>query len=165
PAYPRWRGRARAARRRASRRHADAPSRRRTLGEGRFDVARRARARHAGSIARRFASRRSIMSAFRFEAVDAAGRLRRGLLEADSAGAVRDRLRAEGLPPPAVDQAPARYDPLARTRLPTTTVALFTRQLATLVQSGMPLDQALAAVAEQADDARTAKIVLALRSY
>jgi general secretion pathway protein F len=105
------------------------------------------------------------MSAFRFEAVDAAGRLRRGLLEADSARAVRDRLRADGLTPTAVDQAPARYDPLARTRLPTTTVALFTRQLATLVQSGMPLDQALAAVAEQADDERTAKTVLALRSY
>ena len=105
------------------------------------------------------------MSAFRFEAVDAAGRLRRGLLEADSARAVRERLRADGLTPTAVDQAPARYDPLARTRLPTTTVALFTRQLATLVQSGMPLDQALAAVAEQADDERTAKTVLALRSY
>ena len=42
-------------------------------------------------------------------------------------------------------------------------VTLTTRQLATLVQSGMPLDQALAAVAEQADDARAATIVAAVR--
>ena len=44
-------------------------------------------------------------------------------------------------------------------------MTLTTRQLATLVQSGMPLDQALAAVAEQADDARAAKIVAALRTH
>lgn len=105
------------------------------------------------------------MSAFRFEAVDTAGRLRRGLVEADSARAVRDRLRADGLTPTAVDAAPERYDPLARTRLDTTSVALLTRQLATLAQSGMPLDQALAAVAEQADDEKTAKLVLALRAH
>ena len=105
------------------------------------------------------------MSAFRFEAVDTAGRLRRGLVEADSARAVRDRLRADGLTPTAVDAAPERYDPLARTRLDTTSVGLLTRQLATLAQSGMPLDQALAAVAEQADHEKTAKLVLALRAH
>ena len=104
------------------------------------------------------------MGAFRFEAVDAHGRLRHGLLDADNPRAVRDRLRADGLTPTAVDAAPARGDPLHRTRLPAPALALLTRQLASLVQSGMPLDQALVAVSEQADEARVAKLVDVIRT-
>jgi general secretion pathway protein F len=104
------------------------------------------------------------MSAFRWEAVDARGRVSQGVLEAASARAARDQLRAGGLTPTAVADAAARVDSLQHTRLPAPLVALTTRQLATLVQSGMPLDQALAAVAEQADDARAAKIVAAVRT-
>ncbi len=104
-------------------------------------------------------------SAFRWEAVDAQGRVRQGVLEAASPRAARDHLRAEGLTPTAVAEATARADTLQLARLPAALVTLTTRQLATLVQSGMPLDQALAAVAEQADDARAAKIVAALRTH
>ena len=104
------------------------------------------------------------MSAFRWEAVDARGRVSQGVLEAASARAARDQLRAGGLTPTAVAEAAARVDSLQHTRLPAPLVTLTTRQLATLVQSGMPLDQALAAVAEQADDARAAKIVAAVRT-
>src|SRR5207248_11438168 len=49
-------------------------------------------------------------------------------------------------------------------RLPPVLVSLATRQLATLVRSGMPLDQALGAVAEQADDARVARVMTSLRA-
>lgn len=105
------------------------------------------------------------MSAFRWEAVDAQGRLRHGLLDADTARAARDRLRADGLTPTAVESAPNRGDALAQTHLPAGEVALCTRQLATLTQSGMPLDQALAAVAEQADHPKTARVFTSLRSH
>ena len=104
------------------------------------------------------------MSAFRFEAVDAHGRLRQGVVDAADARAVRDRLRADGLTPTAVAAAPADDSPLQRTRLPAASLALLTRQLASLVQSGMPLDQALVAVHEQADDAPARKLVDAIRS-
>jgi len=104
------------------------------------------------------------MSAFRWEAVDARGRVSQGVLEAASARAARDQLRAGGLTPTAVAEAAARVDSLQHTRLPAPLVTLTTRQLATLVQSGMPLDQALTAVAEQADDARAARIVAAVRT-
>ena len=104
------------------------------------------------------------MPAFRWEAVDARGRVSQGVLEAASARAARDQLRAGGLTPTAVAEAAARADALQHTRLPAALVTLTTRQLATLVQSGMPLDQALAAVAEQADDARAAGIVAAVRT-
>jgi hypothetical protein len=110
------------------------------------------------------------MGAYRYEAVDALGKPRRGVLDADTPRQVRDRLRGDGLFPTAIEPASAAgataegTRPASRLRLPATTVALLTRQLATLVQSGMPLDQALAALAEQADDARAAAIATGLRT-
>jgi general secretion pathway protein F len=110
--------------------------------------------------------------AYRFEAVDAQGKPRRGLLDAENARQVRDQLRAEGLFPTVIVEAEfgagdggARPGfTVDRLRLPAAQVALSTRQLATLVRSGMPLDQALSAVAEQADDARAAKLFAAARA-
>ncbi|HVO90789.1 MAG TPA: type II secretion system inner membrane protein GspF [Casimicrobiaceae bacterium] len=105
------------------------------------------------------------MSAFRWEAVDANGRVHNGLLDADSPRAARDRLRAQGLTPTAVAEALSRGHALTGIRVPAATVALLTRQLATLAQSGMPLDQALAAVSEQADERRVATLVDAVRDH
>ena len=102
------------------------------------------------------------MAAFRYEAVDAQGRLARGSLEAESARGVRDRLRAQGLTPTAVSES--RNDAFGSTRCRPRSM-LFTRQWATLTQSGMPLDQALAAVAEQADSTRVTKLVTAVRTH
>jgi general secretion pathway protein F len=104
------------------------------------------------------------MPAFRYEAVDGAGRPRRGLMEAASARAARDLLRGDGLFPTAVEPAATAFSARAdATRLAPATLALITRQLATLVASGMPLDQALSAVAEQADHPRAARVLGAIR--
>src|SRR5438105_897940 len=105
------------------------------------------------------------MPAFRWEAVDVRGQVRHGLLEADTPRAARDRLRADGLTPTAVENAPQRGTPLVHTRLPAASVALFTRQIATLAIAGMPLDQSLQAMIEQADDPRVAAITTALRGH
>jgi general secretion pathway protein F len=109
--------------------------------------------------------------AFRYEAVDTDGKVTRGRVDADTARQVRDRLQADGLFPTAIDpeEAPAgdgsgELVPTNRLRLPAAQVALSTRQLATLVRSGMPLDQALSAVAEQADDPRAAKLFTEART-
>jgi general secretion pathway protein F len=108
------------------------------------------------------------MAAFRYEAVDAHGKPRRGLIEAQTAKQVRDQLRGEGLFPTLIDAAGGDGDGDSglreRLRVPPVLVALATRQLATLARSGMPLDQALAAVGEQADDARAGKLFAALRT-
>jgi len=110
--------------------------------------------------------------AFRFEAVDAGGKPRRGLVDAESARQVRDQLRAQGLFPTVIDAADSAAAggsdgsgyAIDRLRLPAARIALSTRQLATLVRSGMPLDQALSAVGEQADDADTARVYAAARA-
>ena len=112
------------------------------------------------------------MGAYRIPqfAVDASSKPRRGVLDADTPRQVRDRLRGDGLFPTAIEPAgtDAAADgaapPASRLRLPATTVALLTRQLATLVQSGMPLDQSLGALAEQADDARAGANATGLRT-
>jgi general secretion pathway protein F len=104
------------------------------------------------------------MPAFRYEAVDAAGRPRRGLLEAASARAARDTLRGEGFFPTAVEAASRGAEMRAdATHLAPGILALTTRQLATLVASGMPLDQALAGVVEQADHPGAARVLGAIR--
>lgn len=104
------------------------------------------------------------MAAFRYEAVDAGGRERQGVLEAETARTARDRLRADGLTPTAVVPAHEPRDSFSGTRLDAATTALVTRQVATLVQSGMPLDHALAAAAEQVDDARAATVLGVVRT-
>ena len=104
------------------------------------------------------------MPSFRYEAVDGAGRAQRGLLDAASARAVRDQLRGDGLFPTAIEPAgTVRSARVATTRLAPALLALLTRQLATLVASGMPLDQALGAVAEQSDQPRAARVLAAIR--
>jgi general secretion pathway protein F len=104
------------------------------------------------------------MPAFRYEAVDGTGRPRRGLVEAPSARAARDALRGDGLFPTAVEPSVPRFAGRAdNTRLSAATRSLVTRQLATLVVSGMPLDQALAAVAEQADHPGAVRVLAAIR--
>src|SRR6185437_14939209 len=104
------------------------------------------------------------MPSFRYEAVDGAGRAQRGLLDAASARAVRDQLRGDGLFPTAIEPAgTASSVRAATTHLAAPLLALLTRQLATLVASGMPLDQALAAVAEQSDQPRAARVLAAIR--
>jgi general secretion pathway protein F len=105
------------------------------------------------------------MAAFRYEAVDAAGKSRHGTIDAETQRQVREQLRGAGLFPTSIEAA-NNGDATAvdRTRLPAATLSLVTRLLATLTRSGMPLDQALGAVAEQADDARSTKLFTSLRA-
>ena len=111
------------------------------------------------------------MPAFKYEALDAAGKSHNGLVEADNAKAARAQLRAQLLVP--LDVAPvaaqaANDGSLAsrfgRRVFDSTTLAVWTRQLAGLVASGLPLERALTALMEDADDARVRELVAHLRS-
>lgn len=111
------------------------------------------------------------MGAFEYQALDASGRTTRGVLQADTVRAARSLLRERGLTPLEVEatrEREAKRDaaalPWARKGLATTQLAVLARQLATLVDAGLPMDDALAALAEQSEDARSRAIVIALRS-
>lgn len=112
------------------------------------------------------------MPAYRFEALDAAGRSSTGLIDADNAKAARAQLRAQKLVPidvQAVGAASAQAGSGAALRLRgrvfgATALAIWTRQLAGLVGSGLPLERALTALADEADDERQRELVAHLRS-
>ena len=114
------------------------------------------------------------MPAYSFEALDAQGHVRRGTLEADSPKAARSLLRAQALVPLDVEvlaagTAPGTPPTLAQ-RLFTrpvfnaTGLGVWTRQLAGLVGSGLPLERALTALAEEADDERQRHLLATLRA-
>jgi len=98
------------------------------------------------------------MPSFRYEALDADGRSRYGSVDALSPRAARDALRAQGLAPVDVSesqqvaQPPSGASPLRR-GLSADETSLVTRQLATLLVAGSPLEQALSAVSRQAERA------------
>lgn len=113
------------------------------------------------------------MPAFSFEALDAQGQTRKGTIEADNARAARSQLRAQALVPMAVEvvasgSADAQQGSASRwmTRpvLGSTALTVWTRQLAGLVASGLPIERALAALAEEADDPRQHHLVAELRA-
>lgn len=109
------------------------------------------------------------MPAFNYKALDARGKQKQGVLEADSARAVRQQLRERRLTPLAVETASdkeARSNPLGRSggRLSASDLALVTRQIATLIQSGIPVEQALGAAAQQSEKPRIKSMMIAIRS-
>lgn len=114
------------------------------------------------------------MPAFSFEALDAQGQSRKGTIEADTAKAARSQLRAQALVPIAVEaltsaQAGNAAPTLGRSIFTrpvfnTTALAIWTRQLAGLVSSGLPLERALSALSDEADDDRARHLVASLRA-
>jgi general secretion pathway protein F len=107
--------------------------------------------------------------AYKFEALDAAGRTSTGLIEADNAKAARAQLRAQKLVPLSVSTVSAAANDAGTIRLrgkvfSSTALAIWTRQLAGLVGSGLPLERALTALADEAEDARQRELVAHLRS-
>lgn len=111
------------------------------------------------------------MPAYAFEALDSQGETRKGVLEADTAKAARSQLRAQALIPLQVNPVEAQArggtawgGALSRPVFNATTRTIWTRQLAGLVGSGLPLERALTALAEEAQNERERHLVAALRA-
>jgi len=111
------------------------------------------------------------MPAFRYEAVDAAGATKKGVVNSDSARSARADLRSQGLVPIKVDAISAQVDAkgVAKIRgfgekLSTSELALFTRQLASLLEAGLPLEQAFSALLEQAERQYVRDLIASIRS-
>jgi len=107
--------------------------------------------------------------AYEFTALDARGRQEKGLLEGDTPRQVRGMLRDRGLTPLTVNevaeaQAARRGALFQRGGWSHSELTLFTRQLATLARSGLPLDEALAAVGQQAEQKNVKRVTLGVRS-
>jgi len=109
------------------------------------------------------------MGAFEYLALDAHGRERKGLLEGDTPRQVRQQLREQGLTPLEVIEAAEKEAnaPQAfgmRRGISATDLALVTRQLATLVRSALPVEEALLAASQQSEKPRLKSMLLAVRA-
>ena len=114
------------------------------------------------------------MPAYTFEALDAQGATQKGLIDADTARAARSMLRARALVPLLVEPAMGATGATASRGLnitlwggrafSATTLAVWTRQLAGLVSAGLPLERALAALTEEAEDEKQRNLMASLRS-
>ncbi len=110
------------------------------------------------------------MPAFQYAALDDRGRQRKGVIEADTPRMARQALRERGLNPLGVEEVAGRERRRGhhwwsgRVRINATDLALITRQLATLVGSGLPLEESLGAVARQAERTRLSGLLLAVRT-
>lgn len=114
------------------------------------------------------------MSAFEYSALDASGRELTGTLEGDTARQVRQQLRDKGWTPLRVDELAPRGTQadgrrpgglrFSRGRASAGELAMLTRQLATLIGSGLPLEEALRATAQQSEKARVRNMLTAVRS-
>lgn len=109
------------------------------------------------------------MPAFEFTALDANGREHKGVLEGDSPRQVRQQLRERSWTPLVVQEVAAREAKTARSfnlrrGVGAGELALMTRQLATLVRSGLPLEESVRAVSQQTDKARLKSMLLGVRS-
>ena len=109
------------------------------------------------------------MPAYKFEALDASGKSTTGLLDAESAKAARSQLRAQSLVPLEVTQVASAGTSgqglqFKRRVFTATSLTVWTRQLAGLVGSGLPLERALTALSDEAEDPRQRELVAHLRS-
>jgi len=110
------------------------------------------------------------MPAFEYLALKTSGRKERGVLEGDNARQVRQLLRERGLTPLDVNAVTEREKrrglslQLRPGGMAAADLALFTRQLATLLRAGSPLEEALGTVARQTHKTGVKRIILAVRA-
>jgi general secretion pathway protein F len=111
------------------------------------------------------------MPAFRYEAVDDSGATHKGVVNADSAKSARADLRVQGYTPLSVEAIAAQVDDAGVAtrrgfgeRLTQVELALFTRQLASLLEAGLPLEQAFTALLEQAERPYVRDLIASIRS-
>ncbi len=109
------------------------------------------------------------MPAFEYTALDSAGREKRGVIEGESPRSARQQLRSKGFDPLAINQVRERKNQssfgsvLAR-RFNSTDLALFTRQLSTLVRSGTPLEESLRTIGNHTEKPRVKRTIMGVRS-
>jgi general secretion pathway protein F len=112
------------------------------------------------------------MPAFEYTAINAKGREQRGVMEGDNARHVRQMLREQSLTPLTVVETSKTEEAISnakggfklRSGVSTKDLALLTRQLSTLMRSGVPLEEALATVARQTGKNSVKSVIMSTRS-
>jgi general secretion pathway protein F len=110
------------------------------------------------------------MAAYAYQAMDKSGKNKNGVLEGDNPRQIRQQLREQGLIPMQVDQVAEKERKsqagftLFKNTISADDLSLLTRQLSTLVEASLPIEEVLLAVAEQCEKPRQKNMMMAVRS-
>ena len=109
------------------------------------------------------------MPAFDYTALDTNGKQKKGVLEGDSPRQVRQQLKEKGFVPLAVEPTVQKSTVKGvkasnKGTISASDLALLTRQLATLLQAGIPLEETLKAVSKQSEKPKVISMMMAIRS-
>lgn len=111
------------------------------------------------------------MPAYEYKALNHAGKLKKGLIEGDSEKQIRQQLREQGLVPTYIELinktskvGGGENKSLFVTQLKTAELSMFTRELYTLLDAGIPLNEALKSMGQQAESKQMSRFVTSLHT-
>ncbi|STX42447.1 general secretion pathway protein F [Legionella donaldsonii] len=104
------------------------------------------------------------MGAYHYQALNKAGSTAKGVIEADSERQARQLLRERGLIPTQIRALVKQQQSRRKDKLSAQDLSLFTRQLATLLAAGIPVEESLRGVSEQTEKDKVRELIIGVRS-
>lgn len=104
------------------------------------------------------------MGAYQYQALKKSGNTFKGVIEADSERHARQLIREQGMIPVQITTLKKRNLSAHRDKLSAAELSLFTRQLATLLAAGIPIEESLRGVAEQSEKNNVRQLIIGMRS-
>lgn len=104
------------------------------------------------------------MGAYQYQALKVNGSISKGVIEADSERHARQLLREQGLIPTQVQTLTQQRAASSKGKVSAADLALLTRQLATLLAAGIPVEESLRGVSEQTEKDKVRELIIGVRS-
>lgn len=104
------------------------------------------------------------MGAYQYQALKKNGSANKGVIEADSERHARQLLREQGLIPTQVHALAQQRTGNTKGKISAADLSLLTRQLATLLAAGIPVEESLRGVSEQTEKDKVREIIIGIRA-
>ncbi|KTD20414.1 general secretion pathway protein F [Legionella lansingensis] len=104
------------------------------------------------------------MGAYHYQALSKTGSTTKGVIEADSERHARQLLRERGMIPTQIRTLTKQQQTRRKDKLSAQDLALLTRQLATLLAAGIPVEESLRGVSEQTEKDKVRELIIGVRA-
>ena len=104
------------------------------------------------------------MGAYQYQALNKKGNVNKGVIEADSERHARQLLRDQELIPTQIQTLVQQRSGMAKGKISAADLSLMTRQLATLLAAGIPVEESLRGVSEQTEKDKVRELIMGIRA-
>lgn len=104
------------------------------------------------------------MGAYQYQALKKNGTSNKGVIEADSERHARHLLREQGLIPTQIQTLKQQKNGSPKSKISAADLSLLTRQLATLLAAGIPVEESLRGVSEQTEKDKVRELIIGIRA-